>query len=65
MKLTRRQLATVLAPGAALAKTAAQPATAPPDEELRMARERTKTNGETLAAQAVPMATEPAFHFRV
>jgi len=65
MKITRRQLAGALAPVAALAQTAAQPAAAPADEELRAAREHLKANGETLAAQAVPMATEPAFQFKV
>jgi len=65
MKLTRRQLAGVLAPAAALARTAAQPATVAPDEEMRAAREHLKANGETLAAQAVPMSTEPAFQFKV
>lgn len=65
MRLTRRQLATALAPAVALAGTAVQPAAAASDEELRAARERIKTNGETLARQAVPMATEPAFQFKV
>jgi hypothetical protein len=64
MKITRRQLATALAPAVALAKTAAQPAAAAADDELRAARDRIKTNGETLAAHAVPMATEPAFQFK-
>ena len=64
MKLTRRQLATALAPAMALAKTATQPAAAAPDEELRAARNRVKTNGETLAGEAVPMAVEPAFQFK-
>jgi len=63
MTLTRRQLATVLAPAVALAGTAAQPSAAA-DEELRAARDQVKTNGETLAGQAVPMATEPAFQFK-
>jgi hypothetical protein len=64
MKLTRRQLATALAPAVALAKTAAQPPAAA-DEELLMARARVKSNGETLASQAVPMPAEPAFQFKV
>jgi len=64
MTLTRRQLATVLAPAVALAEAAAQPAAAA-DEELRAARNRVKTNGETLAGVTVPMATEPAFQFKV
>ncbi|HEY9140939.1 MAG TPA: hypothetical protein VIN93_08600 [Bryobacteraceae bacterium] len=63
MTLTRRQLATVLAPAVALAEAAAQPAAAA-DEELRAARNRVKTNGETLAGEAVPMAVEPAFQFK-
>ncbi len=63
MRLTRRQLATVLAPAVALAEAAAQPAAAA-DEELQAARNRVKTNGETLAGEAVPMPTEPAFQFR-
>lgn len=63
MRLTRRQLATVLAPAVALAEAAAQPAAAA-DEELRAARERVKTNGEILAGEAVPMAVEPAFQFK-
>ncbi|MGB9454705.1 MAG: hypothetical protein WCB12_01590 [Bryobacteraceae bacterium] len=63
MRLTRRQLATVLAPAVALAEAAAQPAAAA-DEELRAARNRVKTNGETLAGEAVPMAVEPAFQFK-
>jgi hypothetical protein len=64
MKLTRRQLATVLAPAVALAGTAAQPAAAM-DDELQAARNRVKTNGETLAGVTVPTATEPAFQFKV
>jgi predicted ATPase len=64
MKLTRRQLATVLAPAAALAQTAVQPQAAAADDELRAARNWVKTNGETLAGQAVPMAAEPAFQFK-
>lgn len=64
MRLTRRQLATVLAPAVALAETAAQPAAAA-DEELRAARDRVKTNGEALGGVAVPMPTEPAFQFKV
>ena len=63
MRLTRRQLATVLAPAVALAEAAAQPA-ATADEELRAARDRVKANGETLAGEAVPMAAEPAFQFK-
>jgi uncharacterized membrane protein len=62
MKITRRQLATALAPAMALAEAAAQPQAA--DDEMQAARNRVKTNGETLAGQAVPMAAEPAFQFK-
>lgn len=64
MKLTRRQLATVLAPAVALAGTAAQPAPAA-DDELRAARERVKSSGAALARHDLPMAAEPAFQFKV
>ncbi|MGO9232275.1 MAG: hypothetical protein ACLQKA_24020 [Bryobacteraceae bacterium] len=63
MKLTRRQLATVLAPAAAVAGAAAHSAPAV-DDELRAARERVKTNGEALAGHTLPMSVEPAFQFK-
>jgi hypothetical protein len=65
MKFTRRELATVLAPAAALAQTSTPPN--PPsggDAEVDAARARMKANGDTLAKHAVPMDTEPAFQFR-
>jgi len=66
MKLTRRQLATVLAPAAAaLAQTSPAVPAAAPDRELQAARDRLKNNSETLARQQLPMATEPAFQFKV
>jgi hypothetical protein len=72
MKLTRRKLAAAVAATAAagvpllgaaplLAQTPAPPA---PDDELKAARDRLKATGDTLAGQAVPMATEPAFQFK-
>jgi hypothetical protein len=67
MKLTRRQLAAVLAPAVALAG-ARTPAPAPspaPDDELRAARERVRANGEALGGHDLPMAVEPAFQFKV
>jgi len=60
MKLTRRELAAVVA--AAQAQTP-QPAANPADE-LETARSRLKANSELLAGQPVPMATEPAFQFK-
>jgi hypothetical protein len=65
MKFTRRNLpATLLGTAAAVAQTPAPlPATA--EEELKAAREQVKRNAETLAKHAMPMATEPAFQFKV
>jgi hypothetical protein len=65
MRLTRRQLATVLAPAVALARTAAPQAAPAPDDEVRAARERVRSNGETLSHHDLPMAVEPAFQFKV
>ena len=62
MKLTRRQLAAALVSATAMAQTQQTPAR--PADELQAARERIKANGETLAQQAIPMATEPAFQFK-
>lgn len=65
MKMTRRQLATVVsatAISAAAAQTEQRPAT-PPDE-LAAARERLKANSALLERQQVPMAVEPAFQFK-
>ena len=70
MKLTRRELATVLAPAAALAGTQAAAQTTPrrpparSDALLDAARARIKANGAILAEQAIPMDTEPAFQFK-
>ena len=58
MKLTRRELATVLAPAAVAAQSA------PPADELKTARDRLKAAADILARQEVPMSTEPAFQFK-
>jgi hypothetical protein len=62
MKLTRRQLALAVVSANAMAQT--QSTSARPADELQAARDRIKANGETLAQQAIPMATEPAFQFK-
>ncbi|HLK51236.1 MAG TPA: hypothetical protein VKT49_24000 [Bryobacteraceae bacterium] len=62
MKITRRQLASALAAGAALAQTPPQPRT--PEAELQAARDQLKATLARLSAQAVPMSTEPAFQFK-
>jgi hypothetical protein len=64
IKITRRKLAAVLVSSSGLAsQTLAQtPAAADP---LQAAKDRIKTAGETLAKAQIPMATEPAFQFKV
>ena len=62
MKLTRRQLAAAVISATAMAQTRQTPAR--PADELQAARDRIKANGETLAQQQIPMATEPAFQFK-
>ena len=66
MKLTRRRLAAaVLAPLAAEAIAQTQPASpGTPDDEIKAARDRLKSNADTLSRQAIPMAIEPAFRFK-
>ena len=63
MKLTRRQLATVLVSAAAVA--APQPAPTPAAaDDLTAARDRLRANAKAVANVAIPMATEPAFQFK-
>ena len=61
MKLTRRQLAAVVSATAMGTELRA----ADPADELQAARERLKANSGLLDRQQVPMATEPAFQFKV
>jgi hypothetical protein len=56
-KFTRRKWAAALAPAA--------DSPAGPGEELRIARERIRNNADALAKVKLPMATEPAFWFKV
>jgi hypothetical protein len=64
MKLTRRKLATVLVSATAVA--AQQPAPAPAaTDDLTAARDRLQANARALGATPIPMATEPAFQFKV
>jgi hypothetical protein len=58
-KLTRRQLAALVTAAGAAAQTP------PPVDDLQAARERQKANSDLLAQQPLPMATEPAFQFKV
>jgi hypothetical protein len=78
MKLTRRNLATVLASaGVATAQQLGQPASqpasqpaaapqAPPaDDLLKTARDRMLANAAALNQPPIPMSIEPAFQFKV
>ena len=62
MKLTRRELASALAAGAAVAQTTPQPRS--PEAELQAARDQLKATLVRLSMQTVPMAVEPAFLFK-
>lgn len=62
--MTRRKLAAAVAASAAAPLLAQTPALPSADDELQAARDRLKTNSDTLAKQSVPMSTEPAFQFR-
>jgi hypothetical protein len=65
MKITRRRLgAAVLAPAALLAQTP-PPLPTSPEEELAAVRDQNRRNSEALDKFQVPMATEPAFLFKV
>jgi hypothetical protein len=63
-KMTRRKLAAMLVSSGALASKALAQAPAAADP-LQAAKDRIKAASETLAKQQVPMATEPAFQFKV
>ena len=63
MAVTRRSLAKLLAAAAVVQKTEAQTA-APGDADLQTAREQMRANADQIAKVKLPMATEPAFHFK-
>jgi hypothetical protein len=62
MKVTRRSLAQMLAV-AAVPRTASSQEP-PVNEDLNSAREQMRTNIQQIAKVKLPMATEPAFHFK-
>jgi hypothetical protein len=75
IKFTRREIATALSTSAALlAQTPSPPPpqnvplspplSLSPDDELKAARESNRQNSEQLAKFPLPMATEPAAHFK-
>jgi hypothetical protein len=62
-KITRRKLA-----GAVISFTAVWPsglAQTPPADPLQAAKDRIKATSDALAKEQIPMATEPAFQFKV
>lgn len=64
MKLTRRQLALALAAPAA-ARASADEQTPPASADmLKAAQDQITANSKILAAESVPIATEPAFQFK-
>jgi hypothetical protein len=62
MKVTRRSLAQMLAAAAVPQTDSAQEP--PLNEDLKSAREQMSTNIQQIAKVKLPMATEPAFHFK-
>jgi hypothetical protein len=62
MKVTRRSLARILA--AATVPQTARPQEQPVNEDLKSARDEMRANTEQIAKVKLPIATEPAFHFK-
>jgi len=62
-KLTRRELAAALSVPALLAQAPAPPPLNA-DEELKAVRDQNRQISEALARFPLPMATEPAAHFK-
>jgi hypothetical protein len=63
-KFTRRQLAAALSTSAVLLAQAPAPLPSNPDEELKAVKDTLRQNSEQLAKFDLPMATEPAVHFK-
>ena len=61
-KLTRREIAASLSTSAVLL---AQTPSSSPDDELKAAKDQIQQNAQALAKFPLPMATEPAAHFKV
>ena len=63
-KLTRRQLAVALSAPVLLAQPPAPPLPQTAEQELLAARDQNRQISEQLAKFPIPMATEPATHFK-
>ncbi|HZT31416.1 MAG TPA: hypothetical protein VFA33_16120 [Bryobacteraceae bacterium] len=64
MLVTRRKLAGALVGSAAALAQAPPPLPRTPEEELQAAREQVRQNTEALAQYPLPVAAEPACHFK-
>ncbi len=64
MDLTRRSLAKALAVAAAVRPSAVAQSAPPVDADLQSARDQMRSNAQQIAKVKLPMATEPAFHFK-
>jgi hypothetical protein len=54
----------MLAGAAVVQQAGAAQAPAPADADLQSARDQMRANAERIAKVKLPMATEPAFHFK-
>jgi hypothetical protein len=64
MDVTRRSLARMLAVAAAARQTAVSQTPQPAEADSQSAHAQMKTNAQQIAKVKLPMATEPAFHFK-
>lgn len=67
MKVTRRELsrfAVLAVAPAAMQLSGAQTASQPANDDLQSARELMHANSQQIVSVKLPMATEPAFHFK-
>jgi hypothetical protein len=64
MKLTRRKLAAIAAAAVVPGKVPAAPQPSAAEDLLQTKRDLLQANVAALANVNVPMATEPAFHFK-
>jgi hypothetical protein len=63
-KFTRRELALAVSTSAVLLAQAPAQLPPNPDEELKAVKDTIRQNSEQLAKFDLPMATEPAVHFK-
>jgi hypothetical protein len=64
VKVTRRSLGRILAAAAAVAPGGADAQTTEANEDLQSARDQIRANESQIAKVKLPVATEPAFHFK-